>query len=353
MDQTTSLPQAIAALRDRIARIERGPQRRRRATLPLLPPIDAALPDGGLALGALHEIVSAGPDMEHGAAAALFIAGMLARQRGPVLWAMERADLFAPGLAAAGLHPDRVIYAEAGKPALVLQTMEEGLRHPGLAGVVGELSGRLGLTASRRLQLAAEGSGVVAFTLRRSRRHDDPALAEPSAAITRWRVAALPSPPALPHAPETPGLGRQRWRLDLLRCRAGEPGSWIVEACDATGRLGVVADLAHGPAAPVRPRAAAPGDVRRDVRGGAQGDARGGRRGRRPRGRRWSHRSMTAAGWWWRRWTPPRPGWGCMPACRSPRRRRWCRAWRSTRPNPRRTRRRCATSPPGACVTPR
>lgn len=252
MNQPKSLPPTIAALRERIARIERGTPRRRGAALPVLPPIDAALPDHGLTLGALHEIAGAGPDVEHGAAAALFIAGLLARQRGPVLWAMERADLFAPGLAAAGLHPDRVIYAEAGKPALVLQTMEEGLRHPGLAGVVGELSGRLTLTDSRRLQLAAETSGVAAFALRRSRRHDDPALMEPSAAVTRWRIAALPSPPALPHAPETPGLGRQRWRLDLLRCRAGEPGSWIVEACDAKGRLGVVADLADGPVAPDR-----------------------------------------------------------------------------------------------------
>lgn len=254
MDQPPPQSQALAALRARIARIEHGSRRRRTAVLPLLPPIDAALPQGGLALGALHEIVSAGPDIEHGAAAALFIAGLLARQRGTVLWAMEQADLFAPGLAAAGLHPDRVIYAEAGKPALVLQSMEEGLRHAGLAGVVGEVSGRLSLTDTRRLQLAAEGSGVAAFALRRSRRHDDPVLAEPSAATTRWRVAVLPSPPALPHAPETPGLGRQRWRLELLRCRGGEPGVWIVEACDAKGRLGLVADAAHRPAAPERQR---------------------------------------------------------------------------------------------------
>ena len=265
MDQTIALSASLLDdLRARIARIERGGTRRRRPSVPLLPPVDATLPEGGLALGALHEIAGAGPDIEHGAAAALFIAGVLARQRGPVLWALERADLFAPGLAAAGLHPDRVIYAEAGKPALVLQTMEEGLRHAGLAGVVGEFSGRLSLTESRRLQLAAETSGVTAFALRRSRRHDDPVLTQPSAAVTRWRIAALPSPPALPHAPDTPGLGRQRWRLDLLRCRAGEPGSWIVEACDAKGRLGVVADLADGPAAPERRRAArghAAGDI--------------------------------------------------------------------------------------------
>ncbi|HET8997990.1 MAG TPA: damage-inducible protein [Acetobacteraceae bacterium] len=268
MDQQTSPSQALAALRARIAHLEHGSRQRRRAALPLLPAIDAVLPEGGLALGALHEIVSAGPDIEHGAAAALFIAGLLGRQRGPVLWVLEHADLFAPGLAGAGLPPDRVIYAEAGKPALVLQSMEEGLRHPGLAGVVGEVSGRLSLTDTRRLQLAAEGSGVAAFALRRSRRHDDPVLAEPSAAATRWRIAALPSPPALPHAPETPGLGRQRWRLDLLRCRGSESGSWMVEACDAKGRLGLVADPAHRPAAPERPRAArtrSPGHAAGDI----------------------------------------------------------------------------------------
>ncbi|MBV9251292.1 MAG: damage-inducible mutagenesis protein [Acetobacteraceae bacterium] len=239
----------INSLRDQIARIERNGVRHHRATLPLGPAIDVALPEGGLAQGVLHEISSAGPDIEHGAAAALFIAGILARQRGKVLWALERGDLFAPALASAGLHPDRVIYAEAGKPAAILQVMEEGLRHRGLAGVVGELQGRLALTSSRRLQLAAESSGVTAFLLRRSRKHDDPALSEPSAAVTRWRIGVLPSSPPLSHAPETPGLGRQQWRLELTRCRGGEPHSWIVESCDAKGRLGVVSGLRDGPVA--------------------------------------------------------------------------------------------------------
>jgi protein ImuA len=251
-----SLPaaSAIETLRARIARIEHGAPRPRGPALLLGPSIDAVLPAGGLTLGALHEAAGAGPDTEHGAAAALFVAGILARHPGPVLWVMEHADLFAPGLAGAGLHPDRVIYAEAGKPDAVLQAMEEGLRMPGLAGVVGEVGGRLTLTASRRLQLAAETSGTIAFALRRSRKHDDPALAEPSAAVTSWRLAALPSPPPLPHAPDTPGLGRQRWRLDLVRCRGGKPSSWIVEACDATGRLGLVADIGDGSAAPARQR---------------------------------------------------------------------------------------------------
>jgi protein ImuA len=161
-------------LRRQMARLERSTT----ATAP--PPlafgiagIDAHLPGGGLAAGALHEIAGGGPDIEHGTAAALLIGGILARTRGRVLWAVERRDLFFPALDGVGLRPDRVVFAEtgksmSGKSGTILLVMEEGLRHRGLAAVVGELSGRLTLTASRRLQLAAEATGVTAFVLRRS-----------------------------------------------------------------------------------------------------------------------------------------------------------------------------------------
>jgi protein ImuA len=235
----------ISLLRERIARIERIHVRgSKEQSLPLgIEAIDKILPTGGIRLGALHEAASAGPDTEHAAAATLFTAGILARLDGPILWVLRQADLFAPGLAGVGLQPDRVVFAEAGKD--VLPVMEEGLRHPGLAAVVAEHTGRLSLVASRRLQLAAEQAGILAILIRRSSSFDDPVLNQPTAAVTRWRITALPSPPALPHAPDTPGLGRARWRLDLTRCRGGEPGSWIVEACDATGRLGLVPDVAN------------------------------------------------------------------------------------------------------------
>ncbi len=241
----------LAELRARVARIERnGWVSASRPVVSLgAAAIDARLPWRGLPAGALHEVAGRGPDIEHAAAAAQLVAGVLARLAGIVVWAFEHRDLFAPGLAGVGLHPDRVIYAEAGRPRAVLLVMEEALRLRGLAGVVGELDGRLTLAASRRLQLAAEASGIIAFVLRRSRQRDAPALSEPSAAVTSWRVAARPSGPPVPHAPDTPGLGRARWRLDLTRCRGGEPYSWIVEACDAQGRLGLVADLADRPAA--------------------------------------------------------------------------------------------------------
>lgn len=243
----------ITALRDVVARIERS-------TLPPnappplpfgVPAIDDALPGGGLPLGALHEIAGAGADAQHGAAAALFVAGILARIEGPILWVLEACDLFAPGLAAAGLHPDRVVYAEAGRRDVLL-VMEEGLRHRGLAGVAAELSGRISLGASRRLQLAAEASGVTGLLLRRpspSKDGNEAQLAGAVAAVTRWRIGTLPSAPPIADAPDVPGLGRARWRLDLLRCRGGRTGSWMVEACDASGRLDLVAPLADRPAA--------------------------------------------------------------------------------------------------------
>ena len=234
-------------LRDRIARIGRTTpvHATGRSIAVGIETIDRTLPGGGLALGALHEAAGTGPDTEHAGGATLFIAGLLARLPGPILWVVQQSDLFAPGLAGVGLHPDRIVFAEAGKD--VLAAMEEGLRHAGPASVVGELTGRLTLVASRRLQLAAEQSGILAVALRRSRMFDDPALNEPSAATTRWRVGVLPSPADLAPVGLAPvGLARARWQLDLTRCRGGQSGSWIVEACDATGHLALVADLRDG-----------------------------------------------------------------------------------------------------------
>ena len=258
MQSPPSHPVVVSALRARITGLENAERPAAHRHLPFgLDEVDCVLPSGGLRFGALHEVVGDGADVAHGAAAALFIAGCLARVPGTVLWVLERGDLFAPALAAVGLHADRVLYADAGEARTVLLVMEEGLREPGLSGVVGELSGRLSLTASRRLQLAAERAGTLAFALRRSRRPDDPALAEPVAATTRWRIAAQPGGPPLPFAPDLPGLARARWRVDLIRCRGGDPGTWLVEACDATGHLGVVADPADGQVAQAPRRATA------------------------------------------------------------------------------------------------
>jgi protein ImuA len=230
---------AVDELRASIRRIEGGVGHRR-LVLPFgLKELDRHLPGGGLALGALHEVAGGG----HGAAAALFAAGIAARTRGKVLWCLTRPDLFAPALAQAGLVPDRVIYIEAGDEKSVLICFEEGLRHGGLGAVVAEVA-RLSLTASRRLQLAAESSGTIGIAIRRWRRPAEAAdFGQPTASVTRWRVTVLPATP-LP----VPGVGRPRWQLELIRCRAGESADFEVEACDGKGRLALPSKLAHGPA---------------------------------------------------------------------------------------------------------
>lgn len=237
-----SAQQKLAELRERVDRLERGSVRKT-ATLPFqCQTIDRVLPGGGLTIGALHDVQGAGGHAD-GAAATLFVAGILARTKGTVLWCLRSFDLFAPGLAGVGLHPDRVIYAENNDAQSVLRSMEEGLKHGGLAGVVGEVD-RLAMLPSKRLQLAAETSGTPTFALRRWQKAGAAGQHEPTAAVTRWRVSTMPSA-----ALGVPGVGRARWRIELLRCRNAEPASWIVEASDAQGLLatnhiGVPADLA-------------------------------------------------------------------------------------------------------------
>lgn len=231
---------AIAELRERIARLD-GRAGAARKVLPFgVSEIDGRLPGGGLALGGLHEVAGGGPGAVDGAAAALFAAGIAARTRGKVLWVVTRRDLFAPAIAQAGLHPDRLIHVEAGDEQALLACFEEGLRHGGLGAVVAETA-RLSMTASRRLLLAAESSGTIGIAVRRWRRQTEAGdFGQPTASLSRWRVSVLPSAP-LP----VPGLGRSRWLLELIRCRAGESADFEVGACDAQGRLSALSNVAE------------------------------------------------------------------------------------------------------------
>ena len=178
----------------------------------------------------------------------------------PVLWCLRRPDLYGPGLLAHGLDPARLVLVATAHDGEILWAIEEGLRagpSAGLAAVVGEV-GRLPMVAGRRLQLAAERSGVTALILRRWRSADEAAAGreQSSAALTRWRIAALPSADIAnqPGANEL-GVGRPRLRIALLRCRGGMPGAWDVEVADATGHVSLSAELADRPAAPPEQRA--------------------------------------------------------------------------------------------------
>lgn len=187
--------------------------------------LDAAL-GGGLALGALHAVAQAGLAAESAGAGTGFVACILGRLAGPVLWISPRADLFPAGLIRFGLDPARLLLAAPDDDTASLAAMETGLR----AGVttIGEI-GETGRLGGRRLALACLEHGATGFLLLRPARAGrpgsakGPGRADLAAAFTRWRVAAAPS---LGQHGEP---GEPRWHLRLLAARGGTEGEWLVE----------------------------------------------------------------------------------------------------------------------------
>ncbi|WP_193172984.1 ImuA family protein [Nisaea nitritireducens] len=216
----------LASLRAQVRAIERGTDAGDRAArCPLgLEGLDHHL-GGGLALGRIHEITGEARTEVRDASVFGFAAAMSVRllgaaRGGDILWCLRDANMFGGmaygcGLAALGLDMDRVLFVEARDEAQRLWAMEEGLRCTGLAGVVGEFgpahAGEAARVAERRLQLAAETSGVTGFLLR--------SVAGETAAGTadsRWSVRAAPSG----------GDPRPLWSLSLDRLRGGQPAAW-------------------------------------------------------------------------------------------------------------------------------
>ncbi|ESQ78669.1 ImuA family protein [Asticcacaulis sp. YBE204] len=235
----------LADLRARIRRLETV-DGRERTYLPFgVREVDQRLPGGGLALGSLHEVAGGGSGAIDGAAAAAFCAGIAGRTGGQVLWCLTRSDLFPPGVAQAGLPPDRLMRVTADDEKSVLLAFEEGLRHGSLSAVVAEV-GRLDMTASRRLQLAAESTGTLALALRRWRRETEAGdFGQPTAARTKWRVSEV-----LPEKLSVAGVARARWAVELLRVQGAECADFVLEACDEQGLVSLPAVLGDGAASP-------------------------------------------------------------------------------------------------------
>src|SRR4051812_13008078 len=175
----------IQHLRETLRSLERAEGFRAKtchAVLPLgLEALDCLWPDGGLPRGALHEV--AGLDANAFAVATGFTAALAGRTGSAVLWCTRARDLYGPGLASLGLDAKRLIVAEARDDKDILGAMEEGLRHGVLGAVVGEIE-RIDLTASRRLQLAAEKTGTMTLVLRRPGKHMQ--ASAPITAASRW-----------------------------------------------------------------------------------------------------------------------------------------------------------------------
>src|SRR5712671_4211703 len=214
---------------------------------------DATL-QGGLALGAVHEVFTdAG---RQSAAATGFVAGLAGRvaARRPLVWVrqdfaeIESGALSMSGLAELGLDPRLLVTVRAADVDTALRTAADALACDALGAVVLEVWGQarqLDLVASRKLTLAAAASGVTALLLRMA------AEPRPSTAETRWIVRAAHSPPSAPWT----AWGAPVFDAQLVRHRHGPVGRWIMEwKCDEC----LFSEPASHPATYPQPVAAAP-----------------------------------------------------------------------------------------------
>jgi protein ImuA len=251
----------LASLRGSIERIEAPGEAYRPDRVALGHAEADATLQGGLALGAVHEVFAEAG--RQSAAATGFVAGLAGRAaaRRPLLWVrqdfteIESGALSMNGLAEFGLDPSLVVTVRAADVDTALRIAADAFACDALGCVVLEVWGearQLDLVASRKLTLAAQASGVTGLVLRVA------AEPLPSTAETRWILRAAHSPPAssMPAAPLMPAAAWSAWGApmfdaQLVRNRHGPVGRWIMEwKCDEC--------LFSQPAAYPQPVAAAP-----------------------------------------------------------------------------------------------
>ena len=215
-------PKRLEMLRQTLAQLDGKASGAPRRLLPTgTAAIDQAL-GGGLALGVLHDLAPVrAADL---AAATGFALALAARRQNFVLWiqqeiaAYEAGTLYGPGLDLFGLPMDRLLVLRVARLRDALWAMEEALLSGSVASVIVEVpKDGADLTATRRLSIAGEGSGTLALLLHHR------SSSAPSAAATRWQIAAHPGP-----RDEFGGLGRTSFALSLVKNRHGPTGQWHV-----------------------------------------------------------------------------------------------------------------------------
>jgi len=272
----------LTALRERVRRLEREPNAGGQSVAGIdlgCPALAEALPAEGLALGRVHEITGPARPEVRDAAPFGFTAALIVRLlkqaegrvaagpvisgpviSGPVIWCPRTANMLggglsARGLASFGLDPARLVLVDAVDDAERLWVMEEALATPGVAAVVAELDpvrasrARADGTVARRLQLAAEKSGVTGFLLRpRMAMAAGGSVSGIGGIETRWRVAACPSP--LARFDERPVWSVALERARRARALPTEP--WHLAWDAELGLLSEVAGETAGARAPAR-----------------------------------------------------------------------------------------------------
>ena len=185
-----------------------------------LGPICKAFPNQQFPLHAIHEFICC--DQNQAAASIGFISGIFSKiigDSGVMIWVSSRRLIYPPALLAFGIAPERIIFVDLNNDREVTWAINEALKCNGLSTVVGELK-NFDFVESRKFQLAVEESGVTGFIIR----HQSKQIPT-TACLTRWQINSLNSE----WENEMPAVGHPRWKVDLLKVRNGQPGSWIIE----------------------------------------------------------------------------------------------------------------------------
>lgn len=226
----------LAALRQTVEGLEAGAPGARAGHLKLgVGTVDSLLPGAGFACGALHEVAPLAYGDQPQALGFAFALAALAQRTRPgvaVLVASRPAlqDFGAPyghGLKALGLDVGRLLLVEARNDREALWALEETLKSTAAPAVtLAAIGGRepmRQLTVSRRLNLAAARGGTPLVLVSAK------ATDEASAAVTRWRIGAAAPAARRPEATDADHFLRSSWSVDLVRCRNGRTGHWLLE----------------------------------------------------------------------------------------------------------------------------
>jgi protein ImuA len=202
----------LEKLREQLNCLE-NTQRRFSRIIPVADEVDRWMPHGGLPAGCIHEVK--GASLASALAFSSILSARIAGEGGNIIYIAPARSLHPLGLLPYGMKLDQFLFVSVRRSQDLAWAVMEALRCSQVSAVMTVLDG-VDLSASRRLQLAAETSGATGFFIGHT------TSAPIAAPITRWKVSS--------------GIGKpgQRfdepaWMLELLYCRGGRPGSWAIE----------------------------------------------------------------------------------------------------------------------------
>lgn len=176
-----------------------------------------------------------------GPSAVAFTSALAGMRRGGVFWAREnwQGDQLNPVALQQYFDPHSLILAKGKDQTDVLATAEEALRSGAFTLAVLELTKPIGLTAGRRLQLAAKAGKTTGLCI-------VPDGEGSNAAETRWHCAPLFDQVSTPTDSTL-----QRWKL--IKNKSGTLTAWDVRWNAETRRIIVVSQTGERPVSPRAP----------------------------------------------------------------------------------------------------